>query len=370
MGAVSACDDSTDAPSGSSTASPDADGGSPSTDSGLTADASLESGALHDASGADAASSTSDGGDGRDGEAGAEVTYGTEAAPWAADDPINTRFTGTPGPSAGFDGSKFYANDLIDPWAIPLYYEREYTNQSNAVMHTVTCTTDRGFGTSVSFWVPKDFHGQVGSGGYSDGEASVFRTDGSIVSFYGLGGHGGGSTALPTSCEFFQIAKIDQSGMKKNTNQWGTGYSGSRAPQWSPSLGIIDGYFMSATKPFRGLVFVVEAATNTPNDCGHATFNYASNFDGSGSGTGICEGQHFVIPASTPKPSNLTPEGSYLWDVLVEFGAYDADSGSNQFAVARPSPSGSSVPQMTQAQVDNINKDIATLFDNLHFAND
>lgn len=305
-----------------------------------------------------------------DGSAASGVTYGTESAPWAATDPINTRYTGTPGASAGFDGSKFTANTLDDPWAIPIYYEREYLNKSGAVNLTVNANTNRGFGTSVSFWVPSDFHGQIGSDGYTDGEAIIIRADGTVVNFYGLGSHTSGTHILPTTAEFFNIAGIGQSGMKKNTNQFGSGFSGARAPQWAANTGIIDGYFMSADKPFRGVSFVVEAPLNTPSNCGHATYNYSGNFDGSGSNTGICEGQHFVIPASTPKPTTLTAEGSYLWDVFVQYGAYDSDSGSNQLSVARPGPSGTSVPQVTQAQVNNLNKDVAVLFNNLHYAND
>lgn len=298
------------------------------------------------------------------------VAYGTESAPWAANDPINTRYTGTPGPSANFSGSTYRANSPTEPWAIPIYYEREYVGQASAVQLNVVASTDRGFGTRVAVWVPAEFHAQVGSNGYSDGDAVVVRTDGSIVNFFGLGGHGGGTNTLPGSCEFFNIARIDQSGMKRNTNQWGTGFSGPRTPQWAANTGIIDGYFMSATTPFRGLVFVAPTALNTPRNCGHATYNYSGNFDGSGSNTGVCEGQHYVIPATTPKPSTLTPEGSYLWDVFVQYGAYNGGSGGNGLPVARSGPAGTTIPQVTQAQVDDINQDISVLFENLHFAND
>lgn len=334
---------------------------------------------------ADASTSAPDGGAG----GGGGVVYGTEKAPFAADDPINTRYTGTPGRSAGFIGSKFSAHYPSATWAIPVYYEREYINQPNAVRHTVKATWNRdGFGTSVSFWAPKNFHAQVGTtgtgsstalgpGSYSDAEATVVRVDGSIVNFFALGGREGGVNYLPTSCWWFDIAGINQSGMRPNVNQWRTGQAaaqpaglpGPRYTGWATNMGLIDGYFMAETKPFRGLIFIVDFETNEPRNCGHATYNYAGVWDGKGVNTGICEGQHFVIPRTTPKPTNLTPEGSYLWDVFVEYGAYDADSGSNELEIARPIP-GSSVPAVTQTQMANINKDIAILFNNLHFAND
>lgn len=346
---------------------------------------------------ADAAAPTGSGGGGSANDAGngnpapidggsGSVNYGTVAAPYAANDPINTRYTGTPGGPAGFDGSKFYANDLNDPWAQPIYYESDYVNKTGSVNLTVNCSDDQGFGKTVSFWAPKDFHAQVGSGGYSDGSATMVRADGSVVGFMWLGGSAGGLNLLPTTCGWFYIAGINQSGMKQNTTPWGTGFPGPRRPQWPVNLGIIDGYFMQATKPFRGLVFIVDESTNmcptgaecfagagsqvgAAGQCPHSSFNFSHQYDGAGNNTGICEGQHFVIPSSTPKPTNLTAEGSYLWDVFVEYGLYDGDSGSNQLVVAAPI-AGSSAPQVSQGQVDNINKDIAVLFDSLHFAND
>jgi hypothetical protein len=45
------------------------------------------------------------------------------------------------------------------------------------------------------------------------------------------------------------------------------------------------------------------------------------------------EGERLAIPAGTPKPANLSPVGSKIWDAMVKYGAIvaDKDSGSPVF---------------------------------------
>ena len=73
-------------------------------------------------------------------------------------------------------------------------------------------------------------------------------------------------------------------------------------------------------------------------------------------GTGhIQEGERLAIPAGTPKPSNLTPEGSKVWDALVKYGGIiaDKDSGSPVFQMEAITT--------TPAQATNLRKDAATI---------
>jgi len=75
------------------------------------------------------------------------------------------------------------------------------------------------------------------------------------------------------------------------------------------------------------------------------------------------EGERLAIPAGTPKPANLSPVGSKVWDALVKYGAIitDHDSGSPVFQVDTLS--------VTPTEASELKGDATTLMKALYTAN-
>jgi hypothetical protein len=109
----------------------------------------------------------------------------------------------------------------------------------------------------------------------------------------------------------------------------GANYLGGNITGVSLSKGVID-HSLALSLPDK---FLTNAA---PSYVGQATNTDACSniptFGPCATSNGLREGQQLAIPRSTPKPTNLTPYGSILWDAMVNYGAWVVDQDKNNIA--------------------------------------
>jgi hypothetical protein len=160
------------------------------------------------------------------------------------------------------------------PIQAPVPVGAHATNDSDAEIVIVNDTT----GQTIDFWGFANSNGKYSARSY--GESNIYTANG----FGTVGNHnlGAGTTAIGASGLGGLIVGSDLSGASINH-----------------AIGL------------ELSVSYMKAGWVAP----------AINSDVKAGSGQLQEGDRLAIPAGTPKPSNLSPEGSKLWDALVKYGA-------------------------------------------------
>jgi hypothetical protein len=225
-----------------------------------------------------------------------KVRYFTASSPW------NTPVKSTGG-SAGVTSG--YVNQSVWTWSV-------YHVNSSTPLVKVSVPTSWGWPAGpVQVPIPAGAHATKDS----DAEIVIVNdTTGQTFDFWGFSNSNGVYSArayaesnIYTANGFGTVAKH-------------TLGAGTRAIGASGLGGLILGSDLSGPAINHAIAIELPASYMTNGYVAPAISSDAPAGPGK-----LQEGERLAIPAGTPKPSNLSPEGSRVWDALVKYGGIIAD---------------------------------------------
>lgn len=229
------------------------------------------------------------------------------SSPWNIPLPTTTTFGAAP----NFAGAIPYTNNAN--YSNPVYA----TDPSNALA-TIHAPASWGFSAqTLQLRLPAGAKGSDGT----DGSMNVIdEPSGQVYAFWQVKQAADGSYTVKA----WAVTPLNGTGWGSNGKAAGISAVGS-----SYLGGIVTGENISRGVIDHGLSIALTGAALQKGWVAPAI---------SGDGymaTGIKEGTRLAIPSSTPKPTNLSPLGSMMWDALVKYGAYVTDQtvGSTGFGV-------------------------------------